>query len=232
MYKYTSERVAAAVDLVSLKPEATSVDVSLCCQKAIRYGCASVCVKPYHIPIAARLLEGYDVGIGTVVGFPHGSDSADVKALACYNLIGVGANELDMVLNIAAMKDGDWETVFEEIQAASEICHEYDAILKVILETCYLKASEITFACVCAVRSGADFVKTSTGFGPGGATPEAVRLMVEAVGLKCQVEASGGIKTYDDAKLYLDLGCTRLGSSRVAELMPYYVKEGDERLAR
>jgi deoxyribose-phosphate aldolase len=227
MCKYTPERVAAAVDLASLKPGATSVDVSLCCQKAIRYGCASVCVKPYHVPIAARLLEGYDVGVGTVVGFPHGSDSADVKALACYNLIGSGANELDMVLNIAAMKDGDWETVFEEIQAASEICHEYDALLKVILETCYLKESEIAYACECAVRAGADFVKTSTGFGSGGATPEAVRLMVEVVGTKCEVKASGGIRTYEDAETYLDLGCTRLGSSKVVELTPYCV-EGHE----
>lgn len=225
MCKYTPERVAAAVDLASLKPEATSVDVSLCCQKAIRYGCASVCVKPYHVPIAARLLEGYDVGVSTVVGFPHGSDSTDVKALACYNLIGSGANELDMVLNIAAMKDGDWETVFEEIQAASEICHKYDVLLKVILETCYLKESEIAYACECAVRAGADFVKTSTGFGSGGATPEAVRLMVEAVGTKCEVKASGDIRTYEDAETYLDLGCTRLGSSKVVELTPYCVEE-------
>jgi deoxyribose-phosphate aldolase len=184
-------------------------------------------VKPYHVPVAARLLEGYEVEVGTVVGFPHGSESPDVKALSCYNVIGAGATEVDMVLNISAIKDGDWDVIVDEIQAAAEICHEHDALLKVILETCYLKASEITFASVCAMRNGADFVKTSTGFGTGGATPEAVRLMVEAVGLKCQVKASGGIKTYDDAELYLGLGCTRLGSSRVAELMPYYVEEGE-----
>lgn len=225
MCKYTPERIAAAVDLACLKPEATSVDVSVCCQKALQYECASVCVKPYHVPIATRILDGFNVKVGTVVGFPHGSDAPDVKALACYNLIGLGADEIDMVLNIGAMRDADWDTIANEIQGAVEICHEYGTLLKVILETCYLNKFEIQCACACAKQLGVDFVKTSTGFGTGGATPETVRLMVNAVNGKCQVKASGGISTYDHAETFLDLGCTRLGSSRIAELMPYYVEE-------
>lgn len=221
MCKYAPEKVAATVDLACLKPDATSVDVSLCCQTAVQYGCASVCVKPYHVPIAARLLENEAVSVGTVISFPHGSDSPGRKALACYDLINAGAKELDMVLNIAAIKDGDWQVIVDEIGGAAGVCGKHSVLLKVILETCYLEASEIVFACIHAMQNGANFVKTSTGFGPGNATPGAVRLMVEAVGLKGQVKASGGIKTYDDAELYLDLGCTRLGSSRIAELMPY-----------
>jgi len=221
MCRYSPERVAAAIDLAALKPEATSVDVSICCQKAIRYGCASVCVKPYHVPIAARLCEDTGVGVGTVIGFPHGSDSSMVKALACYDLIGAGATELDMVLNIAAIKDGDWCTVLEEMDATMKVCHKHGALLKVILETCYLTPSEIVTACGRAVEAEVDFVKTSTGCGPYGARPDDVRVMIEAVGNNCQVKASGDICTYEDAETYLDLGCTRLGSSRVAELMPY-----------
>jgi len=225
MCRYSPSHIAAAIDLACLKPEASSVDVSVCCQKAIRHSCASVCIKPYHVPIAARLLEGYETKAGTVIGFPHGSSPILVKACEIYSTLCMGAQEIDMVLNIGALKDGDWGTVFKEIDLATKICHGEKTLLKVILETCYLKDSEIAYACECAVRAKADFVKTSTGYGTVGATPEAVKLMVKAVGDKCQVKASGGIKTYDDAELYLDLGCTRLGSSRVEELMPYYVEE-------
>ena len=221
MCRYTPERIAAAIDLAALKPDATSVDVSICCQKAIRYGCASVCVKPYHVPIAARLLEGTGVEVGTVVGFPHGSAPAQVKALECYALIGQGATELDMVMNISALKDGDLDTVRDEIKAAAAICHEADVPLKVILETCYLNPLEIVYACSCAVMGGADWVKTSTGYGPYGARVDDVQALIDSVCLNCQVKASGDIRTYADAETFLDLGCTRLGSSRVAELMPY-----------
>jgi deoxyribose-phosphate aldolase len=220
MCKYSRSQVAAAVDLAVLMPIHTSVDVSLCCQKAIRFGCASVCVQPYHVPIAARLLEDYPVGVGTVVGFPHGSESPDIKEQACINSLDCGATEIDMVLNIAAMLDGDWETIEAEIESAVRVCHDDGASLKVILETCYLKDRYIGYACAYAAKLGADFVKTSTGYGPGGATPEAVKIMLEVVEGQCQVKASGGIKTYVDAELYLDLGCTRLGSSRIEELMP------------
>ncbi len=225
MRKYTGAEVAAAVDLAVLKPNHTSVDVSVCCQKAIRFKCASVCVQPYHVSIAARLLEGYPVAVGTVVGFPHGSESPENKELACCLALDCGAVEIDMVLNIAAMLEGDWETVEAEIEAAARVCHEDGALLKVILETCYLKDRYIGYACTYAAKLGADFVKTSTGFGPGGATPEAVKTMLKVVGDQCQVKASGGIATYADAELYLDLGCTRLGSSKIEALLPYRERE-------
>lgn len=220
MRHFSNKQVAAAVDLAVLLPNHTSVDVSICCQKAIRYRCASVCVQPYHIPIAARLLGDYPVAVGTVVGFPHGSDAPSIKARACHAAIRQGADEIDMVLNIAAMQEGDWDTVATEIHGAVSVCHNNGVLLKVILETFYLEARYLGYACAYAAKAGADWVKTSTGYGPGGATPEAVKLMLEAVDGKCQVKASGGIKTYADARLYLDLGCTRLGSSRIAELMP------------
>ncbi len=227
MCRYTREQVAAAVDLAVLSPCHTSVDVSLCCQKAIRFGCASVCVQPYHVPIAARLLRGYPTVVGTVVGFPHGSDAPSIKGRACSTAIRQGADEIDMVLNIAAMLDGDWDTVAEEINGAVSVCHNNGALLKVILETCYLKDRYIGYACAYAVKLGADFVKTSTGFGPLGATPGAVKIMLDAVEGQCHVKASGGIATYADAERFLDLGCTRLGSSKIAELMPDY-SPGDE----
>jgi len=220
MCRYSPERVAAAIDLAALKPEATSVDVSICCQKAIRYKCASVCVKPYHVPIAAQLLDGYNIGVGTVVGFPQGSDSAFIKSMSCHELIQMGADELDAVINISAVKDGDWNAVDLEMRIMANTCHTFDAVLKVILETCYLKPNEIYTVCKLAADAGVDWVKTSTGFGTHGATPGAVKIMVEAVEDECQVKASGDIRTYADAEMYLDLGCTRLGSSRVAELMP------------
>lgn len=224
MNKYTSERVAAAIDLAALKPNHTSVDVSICCQKAIRYNCASVCVQPYQIHIAARLLNGYNPGVGTVISFPHGSDAPAIKARACYAAIRQGAEEIDMVLNIAAMQEGDWDTVAAEIQGAVSVCHNNGVLLKVILETCYLEPRYLGYACAYAAKAGVDFVKTSTGFGPKGATLDAVKLMLEAVDGRCQVKASGGIKTYADAEMYLDLGCERLGSSRIAELLPYEPK--------
>lgn len=227
MWLYTREQVAAAVDLAALSPCYTSVDVSLCCQKAIRFGCASVCVQPYHVPIAARLLRDFPIGVGTVVGFPHGSDAPAIKGRACSTAIRQGAAEIDMVLNIAAMLDGDWDTVAEEINGAVSVCHNNGVLLKVILETCYLKDQYVGYACDYAAKLGVDFVKTSTGFGPWGATPEVVKLMLNVVEGQCQVKASGGIQTYEDAERFLALGCTRLGSSKIAELMPYY-SPGDE----
>jgi len=223
MAKYTREQVAAAVDLAALRPNHTSVDVSLCCQKAIRFGCASVCVQPYQVPIAARLLDGYGVGVGTVVGFPHGSEAGAVKALACAKAIDKGADEIDLVLNIAAMMEGDWDVVENEIRLAVAACHERGVRLKTILETCFLKPRYIAAATLYANKLGADWVKTSTGYGSEGATPEAIEVMrdaIEAAGGSCQVKASGGIKTYADAERYLNLGCTRLGSSKIEELLP------------
>jgi deoxyribose-phosphate aldolase len=220
MFNYTREQVAAAVDLACLKPDATSVDVSICCQKAIRYKCASVCVKPYHVPIAARLLEGFDVGVGTVVGFPHGNSEPTIKALEAAAVIKSGATEFDWVTNIGAIKDGDWESVVTEFKAMAQICRETNAKCKVILETVYLSEGEIWTAAKLATMNGVNWVKTSTGFYTQ-ATVNDVMVMLNAVyGYDTEVKASGGIKRYEDAERFLRLGCTRLGSSKIEELMP------------
>jgi deoxyribose-phosphate aldolase len=221
MFNYTREQIAATVDLACLKPDATSVDVSICCQKAIRYKCASVCVKPYHVPIAARLLEGFDVGVGTVVGFPHGNSEPTIKALEAAAVVKSGATEFDWVTNIGAIKDGNWEPVVTEFKAMAQICRETGVKCKVILETCYLKENEIYAASHLAALDGVDWVKTSTGFGTDNARVCDVSVMLYATkDFDTEVKASGGIKQYEDAERFLSLGCTRLGSSRIEELMP------------
>ena len=221
MFNYTREQVAAAVDLACLKPDATSVDVSICCQKAIRYKCASVCVKPYYVPIAARLLEGFKIGVGTVIGFPHGNDTPVIKALAAAAAIKDGATEFDWVANIGAVRDGNWEPIVTEIKAMAQLCRETGTMCKVILETAYLNENEIWGLSHLAALNGVDWVKTSTGFYTQ-ATTAAVMVMLAAVGdSDTEVKASGGIKTYQDAQRFLSLGCTRLGSSQIENLMPY-----------
>lgn len=217
---YTPQEIAAAIDLAALKPAHTRETTVLTCLEAAHYNCASVCVKPCFVDVAAKELEGSGVGVGTVINFPHGSNPPDVMALEAYDAIGSGADELDMVINIGAVLGNQWNIVIDGLEAVIEVGHRWDALVKVILETCYLPSQAIRQVCRLCVDTGADFVKTSTGFGTCGATPEAVIIMRNIVDGKCGVKASGGIKTYEDAKLYLDLGCTRLGSSRVKELFP------------
>jgi deoxyribose-phosphate aldolase len=163
------------------------------------------------------------VEVGTVVNYPHGNSLPEVAVLEAYTAIGDGATELDMVINVGAALSGEWNKVLDGIEAVVEIAHEWDAIVKVILETCYLPASKIMHLCKLCVDAKADFVKTSTGYGPYGAIREDVEIMMNAVAGRCAVKASGGIKTYEDAERYLDLGCTRLGTSVVEELFPYEV---------
>jgi deoxyribose-phosphate aldolase len=221
MCKYTPEKIASVIDLAALRPEHTREATKLACIQAAYHNCASVCVKPCFVDIAAKELENTGVGIGTVINFPHGNSTPEVAAFEAYNSIGAGANELDMVINIGAALGAQWALVLDGIEAVTAIGHEYGAIVKVILETCYLPPIAIRKVCRLCVDVGVDFVKTSTGFGVQGATRDAVIQMRDAVDGKCQVKASGGIKTYKDAELYLDLGCTRLGSSRVEALFPY-----------
>jgi deoxyribose-phosphate aldolase len=220
-YRYTPEKIASVIDLAALSPVDTRIDTINVCQKAAKFNCASVCVKPCFVSIAAKKLDQSDVGVGTVINFPHGNSLSGVVALEAYTAIGDGAVELDMVINIGAALSGEWNKVLDGIEAIVSIAHEWDAIVKVILETCYLTASRIRQLCKLCVDAKADFVKTSTGYEPYGATREDVEIMMNAVAGRCEVKASGGIKTYADAEMYLDLGCTRLGTSRVEELFPY-----------
>jgi len=222
MYKfadYALKKVASTIDLAVLKPDAIRGDVVLACQKAIRFGCASVCVKPCYTDIATRQLDGYHPVVSCVLNYPHGNSSPDVIALEAYNAVGDGAAELDMVMNIGKARDDEWGYVEDGIYAAVEAAHKWGVFVKVILETCYLTPEQITTASILCADSGADWIKTSTGFGSGGATPEAVVLMRSAVKGRCQIKASGGIRTYEDAELYLNLGCTRLGCSQVEEIL-------------
>ncbi|MHC4188390.1 MAG: deoxyribose-phosphate aldolase [Planctomycetota bacterium] len=220
MCKYSPERVAAATDLAALKPEDTLIDTLLVCGRAALYHCASVCVKPTYVIAAARELRGTGVGVGTVINFPHGNSHPTVMGFEAYEALGDGATELDMVIDIGAALSGDWRLVSEGIEAVMREVREWKRLCKVILETCYLPETAIYKVCELCVAAGVDFVKTSTGCGTCGATPEAVTAMFDAVAGRCGVKASGGIKTYADAELYLDLGCTRLGSSKVEELFP------------
>lgn len=221
MCKYTREQIAGAVDLAALKPEHTSRDTLLVCHKAARYNCASVCVKPSFVTLAAKWLEGTDVGVGTVINFPHGNSVPEVNALEAYTAVGDGATELDVVMDIGAALTSNWKKVEAGLQAVVNVGYEWNVIVKVILETCYLPDPVLRLACELCANIGADYVKTSTGFGKHGATPKAIHLMREFTKGKCQLKASGGIKTYEDARKYLDLGCTRLGSSKIEELFPY-----------
>ncbi len=216
---YPPEQVARAIDLTALKPEQTREDTILTCHEAIGYQCASVCVKPCYVAVASKELEGTGVATGTVINFPHGNAVSDVISLEAYKAVGDGATELDMVINIGAVLSAHWGEVLDGICAVRDVAHDNGALVKVILETCYLPHRAIKQVCRLCDDAGVDFVKTSTGFGPQGATSGDVKLML-ATCKRCLVKASGGIHTYKDAERYLNLGCARLGSSKIKGLLP------------
>jgi len=211
---YTKEQIATALDLAVLQPTATTKDVIRAAKLVQKEGLASVCVAPCNVRLAKR----YTDRVCAVIGFPHGNTLSEVKDYEARKAIAHGAIELDVVTNFGRFLDGrnDREWFGIDILYA----HERGILVKAILETCYLTVPQIVNFCEVCVRHHVDFVKTSTGFGPGGATVEAVQAMVQAVGGRAGVKASGGIKTYADAARYLDLGCTRLGASRYWELLP------------
>ncbi|MCL6429232.1 MAG: deoxyribose-phosphate aldolase [Anaerolineae bacterium] len=213
------KRLAAVIDHTLLKADATPEQVRSLCSEARMYGFASVCVNPCYVPLAARLLEGSGVRVSTVAGFPLGANTRLVKAYEAQRAILDGAREIDMVLNIGALKAGDLDAVEEDIRAVVEVCHATGALLKVILETGFLTDAEKIEACRRAVSAGADFVKTSTGFGPGGATAADVALMRATVGPQIGVKAAGGIRTYAAAREMLDAGADRLGTSASIQIL-------------
>ncbi len=198
-------------DHTILKPDATKAQVEKICDEAIAHGFASVCVNEYRTALVAKKLKGTDVEVCTVVGFPLGAVSTGVKVFETKSAIEKGAQEIDMVINVGALKDGDYDYVYEDIRAVKEACGE--VTLKVIIETCLLENDEKRKACELSVKAGADFVKTSTGFSTGGATAEDVVLMKEAVASKAKVKASGGIRDYETAQKMIAAGADRLGTS-------------------
>lgn len=204
-------------DHTILKADATRKDVKRVCDEAMAYSFCSVCVNSYYVPYVANLLHGSDVKICSVVGFPLGAMSTRAKALEAKIAVMDGADEIDMVINVGALKDRDYSVVLEDIKAVKEACGEH--ILKVIIETCLLTDDEKVKACELAKEAGADFVKTSTGFSSAGAKVEDVRLMRETVGHDMGVKASGGIHDKEFAKELVDAGANRLGTSATIEIV-------------
>lgn len=207
--------LAGMIDHTMLKAIASKKDIIKLCQEAKEYGFASVCVNPYFVPLAVEQLKASDILVCTVIGFPLGSTTTASKAAETAEAVKNGAKEVDMVINIGALKDGQKETVLNDIKAVVETAQSVnpEAITKVIIETCYLTRDEKILACELAKQAGAHFVKTSTGFGSGGATVEDIQLMREVVGPEMGVKASGGIKNAQDALAMVEAGANRLGAS-------------------
>ncbi len=205
--------MAAYIDHTLLGPGATGSDIDQLCEEADRYGFASVCVNPVWVARARQNLQGSKVKVCSVIGFPLGANSTDIKVLEARRALREGAREIDMVINVGRLKEGDYDFVQQDIARVVDACREVGALCKVIIEAAMLTDEEKVIACQLASRAKADFVKTSTGFGPGGATAYDVALMRETVGLSMGVKASGGIKTTDDAEQMIAAGATRIGAS-------------------
>ena len=204
-------------DHTILKADATEAAVAKICAEAKEYGFMSVCVNTYYTAFVAEQLKDTDVKVCTVVGFPLGQMSTKAKALETKCAVEDGADEIDMVLNVAALKDGKYDVVLEDIKAVKAACG--DALLKVILETCLLTKEEIVKACELSVEAGADFVKTSTGFSTGGATAEDIALMRKTVGPDIGVKASGGVRDSKGAMAMVEAGANRIGASATIAIL-------------
>jgi len=204
--------LARMIDHTLLKPDATRDQIETLCQEALTYQFASVCVNPHWVPLAAQLLKGSPVKVCTVIGFPLGATSTAAKAFEAADAIAHGAAEVDMVINIGALKSGDLDAVQQDIAAVVEAARG-KALVKVILETGLLTRDEKITACRLAKAAGADFVKTSTGFGHGGATVEDVALMRQIVGPEMGVKASGGVRDAATARAMIEAGANRIGAS-------------------
>ena len=221
----TEKEIAGFIDHTQLSACATEDDIKKLCAEAVKYGFASCCVNPYYVPMAAEILRGTGVKVCTVIGFPLGANSIDDKASQAAMCVSEGADEVDMVVNLGAVKDGKWDEVFEEIYAVRCAVDDVDCgeskkiVEKVILETCYLNDEEIVAVCRKALEAGADFVKTSTGFGTGGATVHAVELMRKTVGKNMGVKASGGIHSFEEAVAMIEAGADRLGCSASVKIV-------------
>ncbi len=205
--------VAKLIDHTLLKADATQDQIAQLCYEARKFGFAAVCVNPTHVKLCSQLLQGTEVHVCTVVGFPLGATPPEVKAYEAQQAIEDGATEVDMVINIGALKSKDYALVERDTAMVARACHAGGAILKVIIEAALLTDEEKVIACQLAKAAGADYVKTSTGFGPGGATAHDVALMRHAVGPGLGVKAAGGIKNLADAKEMVAAGATRIGAS-------------------
>lgn len=207
------------IDHTLLKPDATFAQIERLCTEAKEYNFFSVCLNSYYVKKAVALLQGSQTKVCTVVGFPLGASTMETKRFEAMKSVAEGAREIDMVMNISAVKSQDWQYVLDDMSSLAQVCHQQGALLKVILEMCLLTEDEKKKACELAVKAGVDFVKTSTGFSTGGATLEDVRLMRSIVGPTMGVKASGGIRDLAQAKAMLEAGATRLGTSAGIEII-------------
>jgi deoxyribose-phosphate aldolase len=225
----TYEQLAKVIDHSLLKPELTEADVIAGCELAHKYHAATVCVKPTHVKLAAELLKDSDVIVSTVVGFPHGSNRTEVKVLEANLAMDDGALELDMVLNFGQLRSRKSDFVRDDIKAVCDAAHARGAKVKVILENAYLSDAEKVTACKLCEAAGADWVKTSTGFAPSGATLDDLRLMRATVSEKVQVKAAGGVRTLDAILPVIDVGCTRVGATATAVILDEFERRGGAR---
>jgi deoxyribose-phosphate aldolase len=226
LMSYSAPSIARLIDHTLLRPEATRVDILAHCREALQNNFASVCVNAYWVPLVAAELAGSEVKVCTVVGFPFGATSTEAKVCETEAALRDGAHEIDMVQNVGALRGGDNHAVQADIAAVVEAAHRGGAIVKVILETALLDDDQKTTACLLAKRANADFVKTSTGFGPSGATVHDVELMRRAVGPAMGVKASGGIRTLDDLKKMVAAGATRIGASASVKIVEAAAESG------
>ncbi len=211
--------VAHMIDHTLLKPDATPDQIAQLCFEARKYEFASVCINPGHVALSASLLQGTKVKVCTVIGFPLGASAPEVKAFETETALRDGATEIDMVINIGALKGKDHTLVAQDIAGVVRVAHAANALVKVIIETALLTEEEKVAACLLAKEAGADYVKTSTGFSGGGATVEDISLMRRVVGPEMGVKASGGVRDYDDARHLVDAGATRIGASAGVKIL-------------
>jgi deoxyribose-phosphate aldolase len=221
-----TNNIAKMIDHTLLKPEATKSQIQSLCEEAREYSFASVCVNPTWVKYAADLLQGSDVKVCTVIGFPLGATTPETKAFETKNAIENGAEEVDIVINIGALKSGDLELVEQDILAVTNAA-KGKAITKVIIETCLLTDEEKIRACELAVKAGTDYVKTSTGFSTGGATVEDIALMRKTVGPNIGVKASGGVRSPEDAQQMIEAGATRIGASSGVKIVQGLTSDSD-----
>ena len=215
----TYEQLAKVIDHSLLRPELTEADIIAGCELAARYHTATVCVKPCHVKLSKEQLKDSDVIVSTVIGFPHGSNLTEIKVAEAHKAMDEGALELDMVLNIGQLRSGKLDFVREDIKAVCDAAHARGAKVKVIFENAYLTDEQKITACKLSEAAGADWVKTSTGFAPSGATLEDLRLMRANVSAKVQVKAAGGVRTLAGILEVIDAGATRCGATATAVIL-------------
>jgi deoxyribose-phosphate aldolase len=216
----SKEELARIIDSTNVKATATKGDIEKLCKEAVEYGFGCVCVNPVYVKLATTLLQGSKVRVCSTIGFPFGVTLSEIKALEAVKAVENGAEELDMVINLSALKSGDYETVKRDVAAVVDVKRlSNEIVVKVIIETDYLTKEEKVIACKLVKEAGADFVKTSTGFFGKGATVEDVRLMRETVGSDFGVKAAGGIRTYADAVAMIEAGANRIGTSTATAIV-------------